>query len=245
MSKLIGGAETPEAGVKAFKFTRFGQAERARQATEFFFRPLPGVGGTPAMTIAEAHKEAERIKAQAQEEAARLRAQAFEQGLSEGRAQGQAAFEAEAAQTLVALKAMEDLYEDLWKKNEGVLVKLAEKIAERVVYHEVATSPELVAAAFRAAVAQLSEQHQATFRVHPEDLRYLESVREELKEQLAGLVKISFEPDPDLNRGDVILETEAGRVDATLKRRLEAVSSAVDKVLQGGPRPRPWRDEGL
>jgi len=130
------------------------------------------------------------------------------------------------------LKNIENFYKNLLTANEAILVKLAMKVAERVILQELTASPEIIQKAFRAAVELLQEQHQVVFRVHPEDLNYLESFSTELKDQIKGLVKVDFKTDQDLNRGDLIMETESGRLDATLKQRIEAVTGTVDDVLK-------------
>jgi flagellar assembly protein FliH len=192
--------------------------------------------------VAEGQAEAERIKAEAealQQEASSIHQQAqdkgheegFQKGYAEGQEKGLSDFETAVAPVLEAFKDIENLYQDLWQANEPQLVKLATRVAEKVIYHELTTSPEVVAGAFKAALDRLQEQHQALFRVNPDDLEYLEAVRGELKDTIKGLVKITFEPDPNLDRGELVMETESGRLDATLRRRIEAVLGAVDDVL--------------
>ncbi|MEW6264160.1 MAG: FliH/SctL family protein [Thermodesulfobacteriota bacterium] len=180
-------------------------------------------------------QEAEKIKAEAEALRARAaeegRTQGFQKGLAQGREEGRKKFETDAAPTLAALERLEDLYQDLWKINEAPLVKLAASIAERIVFQEVSTSPATIASAFKAALDQLHQQHQVVFRLNPADLANLELVSDEMKGRLKGLVKITFEPDPNLSRGDLIMETEAGRLDATVRRRIEAVLPAVEEVL--------------
>jgi flagellar biosynthesis/type III secretory pathway protein FliH len=42
---------------------------------------------------------------------------------------------------------------------------------------------------------------------------------------------LEFKADDSLSRGDLVMETEAGLLDATVKRRLQAVTNAVDEAL--------------
>ena len=98
-------------------------------------------------------------------------------------------------------KTISDLYQELWSANEAALVKLAMTVAERVVLHELETSPELVAAAFQAAIQHLQEQHRAVFRIHPDDLSILEKTRTEMTDQVKGLVNITFPTGPGPSAG--------------------------------------------
>ncbi len=211
--------------------------------TDYSFSPLPEIGRTWPVTLAEteeaiqkgqeelakireaAIKEAEEIK-----EAAR--AEGLELGLDEGHKRVQEDFEASVTKTVDVLHAIENFYMDLLKANEAMLVKLALTIAQRVIIHEVKSSPEVIAATFKTALEHLDKVHEAVMKIHPDDLAHLESIREELRDQFEGLIKITFEPDSNLNRGELVVETDAGRIDGTLKQRFDAVTAAVDEELR-------------
>jgi flagellar biosynthesis/type III secretory pathway protein FliH len=195
-----------------------------------------------AMT-AGAREEAERMRQEAEailREAEEIRSQAREEGYGDGQAKGLAQgredgftkFEQDVAPLFKAFENIDRLYEDLWTSNEAPMIKLATTIANRVVLKEISMSPETVGAAFKAVIDMLQEQHEVVFSVNPEDLAYLEALRGELRDRLSGLTRIEFKADENLTRGDLIMETEAGRVDATVKRRMEAVIGAVDETLE-------------
>ncbi|MBW2623239.1 MAG: hypothetical protein JRD68_10065 [Deltaproteobacteria bacterium] len=226
-----------------------GKTEK-KPVTEYSFAPLPETGRTWPVTLtetqeaieegqkqlAEVREEAEKIRQEALKETETIkeaaRAEGLKQGLAEGHTRVQEEFEASMAKTMEVLHAIENLYMDLLKANEAMLVKLALTIARRVIIHEVKSSPEVIAQAFKAAMTHLDKVHEAVMKVHPDDLANLESVRKELKQQFQGLIKITFEPDPNLRRGDLVVDTEAGRLDGTIKQRFEAVTAAVDEELR-------------
>ena len=258
-SKII-DEKKPGINVRKFNFQAFADSdptnEEIKNASTFIFTSFDQdeEGQEVKKTLAEAELEAKYImenakaeadkmlaEAQAELEKARqLKAKATEEGraegmnagLEEGGKQGRQAFDAQAAPALEALSGIQGLYEDLWQVNEASMVKLAVKMAERIVFEELKTSPELILQAFQAAVDQLNQQHHALFRLNPEDLALLETAGEQLREQISGLVKIELEPDPSLKRGELVMETESGRLDATLKRRIEAVTASVNQALQ-------------
>ena len=236
-------------GVERYKLPSFAEGEPSGRpaSREYVFQPLDAQAeGSPervALTLAEAKKQAGRIVAEARSEAGRILAEAGRirekaaetgraEGLAQGRGEAMAAVEAEAAPWLEALSRIDRLYLDLHQANEAELVKLTIHVAERVLLHEIAASPELIGHALLAACEQLQEQHQAVFRVHPDDLDFVENLNQTARDRISGLAKVSFEADPGLNRGDLVLETDSGRLDATLKSRLKSAAEAVDRVLQ-------------
>jgi flagellar assembly protein FliH len=258
LSKLSWNLKS-EAVVKDFQLPDFAMEPATKHPSiDYTFTPFGENNEDVTMTLAEAEQQAETMRRQSQEEAEavlktareesdRLLKEAEEihrqaeekgyaQGLEEGRLKGEelgrSEFETNVRPALNALHQVEDLYQDLWTVNEAGLVKLALKVAERIVMTEMSYNPEIISAAFKAAVAFINEQHQAVFRVNPEDVSHLEKLRNESRDLFKGLVKVTFQPDPNLPRGDIVMETDAGRVDATLQKRINSVVSEVDAVLE-------------
>jgi flagellar assembly protein FliH len=154
------------------------------------------------------------------------------QGLKEGLQDGEKEFEGKISEVVKILKSLTDIYQELERNNEAQLIKLALTVSERVILHEVSVSPECISLAFKEALKQLDGTHKATIKINPEDLSLLESSKEEFSNQISELAKISFEVDPEISRGDLLVETEAGRVDASLKRRFNNLCSAIDIELK-------------
>lgn len=233
----LSGGEPPVRDAPLYEFQRFDVEE----------------DDGPALTLAEAEakasamldqarkeadrllKEAEALKAEAKQLRDQARQEGLQQGLAEGEPQGEARarkdFEDKVAPLVESLNKVEELYDDLWKVNEPLMVALAQLIAERVLVKELTTAPESITAAFKAALGHLGEQHRALFRMHPDDIALVEEIKGEARDRLSGLVKLEFKADDSLGRGDLVMETEAGLLDATVKRRLQAVTNAVDDAL--------------
>jgi type III secretion protein L len=181
-----------------------------------------GMSGPP-----EAHKgvvehpfdpkvEAARILAEAEKEAERLRAQAT----SEGRERGLAAVtELLVAARARAARAQRDVESDLRL--------LAVRIAERIVERELSTSPDTVVDIAAAALRQAGTPRDVLLRIHPDDLKALERGRPRLLERCARAQVVQFRPDPALGRGGCIVETELGTVDARLPVQLDAIERAL------------------
>ena len=233
----LGDDEPPIHDAPVYEFTRFDVEKD------------PG----PELTLAEAEMKASAIIEQAQgeadgirkevealkAEAKQLRDQARQEGLQEGRQEGEPKglaqarkdFDERVAPLVESLSKVAELYDDLWSVNEPLMVGLAQLIAERVLLKELTTAPESITAAFKAALEHLGEQHRAVFRMHSDDIALVDEIKGEARDRLSGLVKLEFKADDSLSRGDLVMETEAGLLDATVKRRLQAVTNAVDEAL--------------
>jgi flagellar biosynthesis/type III secretory pathway protein FliH/vacuolar-type H+-ATPase subunit H len=167
-------------------------------------------------------------------------------GLAEGLAQGQKDGEAkgeklgrEAAldqvkSLLKALAKVGDIWQELWEANGEFMVRLAVEAAEAIVNKEIESGQGLAAGAFKACVAYLTQSHEAAFRICPGDLAELEKARAELREEMDSLVNIKFVPDAALGPGDLVMEADVGRLDATLKTRREKVMTVLRAALAQG-----------
>ncbi|MEP0846845.1 MAG: hypothetical protein HRF50_08500 [Phycisphaerae bacterium] len=179
-----------------------------------------------------AGKEREAVHAQA-------RAQGFEQGRREG--QEQASRQAAAAALQEARQELQRLlgalgaglaeYErrkhDLLAAAESELIRLALAIARRVCKRAAARDPEVAAANMQALLQLVQHEHDLIVRVSPAEL-------ERLKELADGFVRtagesrhVRIEADAALQRGDCVLVTRTGTVDAALDVQLDRIAEAL------------------
>lgn len=171
--------------------------------------------------IAQAEQRAAAIRARAQEE----RAQVLEQARQEGRQQGYAEMTELLART--RLQAGEMI-----KAAEPEIVKLALKVAERIIGAELATNDETILRIVAKAVEQLRQSKELVVRANPEDVEILRREKRKLLEHIGRLKDIAFREDPAVARGGCIIETENGTVDAQLSTQVEL----LERALLGDPK---------
>jgi flagellar biosynthesis/type III secretory pathway protein FliH len=155
-------------------------------------------------------------------------------GLAQGRSEATAEILAKAQGFFRIIERIEGLWQELWAQNAPAMVTLALEAAEAIVEKEIENGQGLAAGAFKACLDYLGKCHQVVFRVCPADLAEVEKARDGLRERLDGLVSVSFQPDPALGPGDLVMESDAGRLDATLKNRRERVMGVLRKALEDG-----------
>jgi flagellar assembly protein FliH len=181
----------------------------------------PGSGAAPAATVSQ-----EQVRLEHQAHLAALEREAFAKGYAQGERAGIEAGgkRAEAmlrrvAQTLTDLAS---LRETLIQQTERQMVQLSITIARRIVHREVSLDPELIAAMAHVALKKLGTSSPATIRLHPEDYTV---VAHEGETWGNGNVKVV--PDPAVARGGCLVESEFGRIDASIERQLEEMSRAL------------------
>ncbi|MDR1081056.1 MAG: hypothetical protein LBQ79_08895, partial [Deltaproteobacteria bacterium] len=147
------------------------------------------------------------------------------------------------------LERLQHVYDDLWRENGPQMVELAVDAAEAVLNVRLEDGRGLAAGAFEAAVGYLQHSSSATFKVRPEDLGELEDALRRLRARMPGFISIAFQPDPSLGPGDLVMESDGGRLDATVANRRENIMSALREALRTGagalPGPPPLAAEEL
>ncbi|MDR2300648.1 MAG: hypothetical protein LBF38_01190 [Deltaproteobacteria bacterium] len=191
---------------------------------------------------AQIESEKQGILDQAKIDAQAAKAQASAQGLAEGLAKGQEQGATEAKKEILTkaqgffqmMGRINGLWQELWVRNAPFMVSLAVEAAEAIVNKEIKNGQGLAAGAFSACVDFLKKCNVATFRVRPEDLQQIEEARNALRDKVDGLVNVTFKPDSSLGPGDIIMDSDAGRLDATVKTRRDRVMTVLRQALEDG-----------
>ena len=164
--------------------------------------------------VAAADERACRLVADAESARERIAGEARAEGLRDG--------EARAAATLAAAGAARDR---LLAAAERELADLAIAVARKVLGRELA-QPGAVRSIAAAALAQARGRREVVLRVSPADAPALRDAAAPLGAILERAA-LSVREDPALAPGDVVVETEAGHVDARVETQLAALARAL------------------
>lgn len=217
MAKVIkstsGGDISPDTG-----FTDVGSVKRASIIDSSSYEAR-----SEAQKIRDkALAEAEEIKQQALHEAVQIKEKAHEDGHKEGRAEGASELVQIVAQTSQRLAQIEE-------QAVPQLRDLALSIARKVLGRELEFHPDAVIDVIKQALAEKARQRrEIVLRVNPEDLAILRERKHELLEVLSRAKEIGVREDPDVARFGVVIETDAGIIDAQLETQL----AVFERVLK-------------
>jgi len=159
----------------------------------------------------EARAQAETIVAAATAEAGRIAAAARAEADAAGEAR-----EAERRHDHARLRA----------EMEEEVVGLALAVAAKVLA-VAADDPRAARESARRALRQAQGQERRTLRCHPADEAGLRAAAGELREPEGTAASLAILPDPAVGRGGVLLETEAGVVDARIEQQLRALARGL------------------
>jgi flagellar biosynthesis/type III secretory pathway protein FliH len=200
--------------------------------------PLPGGGavtvGKPTGLTAfleMAQRQGAELVASARAQADGIADNARREGFEAGYAEGKAAAEREAHDLLhFAENAVREAVESrsrLIAESEEALVRLAVDVAERIVKADLQLHPERVLNVLEGALRKAFVRDRLTVVCNPADLALIEEGQDALATQVGTLQHLELIGDRRVQRGGVVVRTDAGDVDATLDSQLERLCEAM------------------
>ncbi len=166
-----------------------------------------------AMIMPNAQAEAEALIARANEESAELKATAEERGFAEGK-------EAGSAQLIELIAKQTKEFNDFCGTLEQELLRLTLSIVRKVISEELDEGSDIVVKITQRALKTVRQRREITIRTNPQDMITLKEHKRALLDVLSRTKDIIFEEDAAIAPGGVLIETEAGRIDARLDTQL-------------------------
>jgi flagellar assembly protein FliH len=211
---------------------------------------LEAIAAQAQAVVENAEGDARAIVEDAERRAGELIDAAAERGRAhadEARRQGHADGYTNGAQEAgAAMAAMLDTLRDLVEATrverhalivaaEPELVRLAVGIAERVLHQQIALDNSVVVEMARAAISRIVDRERITVRVNPADVEPMREHRDALL-ALGDVQTMRVIEDQRVDRGGVIVETDAGSIDAKISTQLAEVRKILhivdDVVMQ-------------
>ena len=109
------------------------------------------------------------------------------------------------------------------------IILLARLLSERVLREQLTLDPAQLASFAKKCVAETRGSTHVVIHAHPEDAKHLQAQLENLL--ALTLVELRVEPDPELLRGDLHLESDVGTLDARLGTQLANLAETIRESL--------------
>lgn len=180
--------------------------------------------------LRQGESTAMELLARAREQAAAVEAEARAAGHDDGYARGVKEARSELDPVI---RTFRDLIESIRAERgrviteaEPELVRLAMAIAERIVHTEVANNTDVVVENVRNALTRLVMRENVTLRVNPADHEMIRQYRDALI-SASDVAHMRVVEDQRVDRGGVIIETDAGTIDAKISTQLREAKRAI------------------
>lgn len=186
--------------------------------------------GDAESLIRQAERKAIDLVANAQARIAKLEEDARESGHEQGFTAGKSAAEDELAPVITTIR---ELIESVRAQRSAViaaaepeLARLAMAIAERVVHSELQTNQNVIIENVREALTRLVSHEVVTLRVNPIDLDMIRQHRDEIIAS-GDVEHLRIVEDQRVDRGGVVVETDAGTIDSKISTQLREARRAI------------------
>lgn len=163
---------------------------------------------------------------------------AYNKGFIDGQDASRAIYNTELKDKIGWIKRIDSVIDKMDKqfnaelfKFEELIVDAAVMIAEKLLENELEANPEFIIKQVKKAIRQLDDEKIFTIKVNPSDLEILKDVKADLVHDPEMIRRAKLIPDRKLTRGDVLLETEAGKIDARIKTQLDRIERALKATI--------------
>lgn len=136
---------------------------------------------------------------------------------------------ASVAEALEALRAQAGVWRA--QASEDAL-KVGFEVARALVGRELEQTAEPLVGVVTDALRELAEARELQVRLHPDDVVAFEAYG--VHDKPVGLARVELVGDPQLGRGDVLIDSDVGSIDARLDVRLESIRKALRAAMGGG-----------
>ena len=190
-------------------------AERDFKARGVVKRPVVEARAEARRIIEEAEREAEALRERAEAAALELREAAYREGL-----------EAALAELNEHLLDARERRDNALAGAERDLLRLAVKLAEKIIGCEIAQDEATLAEIVASALRNARQHEMLTVRVNPADMPAVQARRERLDP--TGRARfLDLVADPRVAHGGCVIESESGTIDAQLDVQLGVLERAL------------------
>jgi flagellar assembly protein FliH len=169
--------------------------------------------------VAELERRIVELQASSDAEMAKIRHTAFQDGMRQGREEATSAVN-DCAEKLGRTLADLMMFKRRMRSDaEREIVKLSLAIARRILYRELATDPDALQGLIHAALSKLQNRDIWQVRISPHGAEVAKSYLESAG--MAATIKLVI--DRKLRPGDLLIDTAAGELDASVDTQLQEV----------------------
>jgi flagellar assembly protein FliH len=159
----------------------------------------------------------------------------FAQGEKAGRELGEKRFDSVVKSFAEALEEVRRLQEECCQSSEQEMLELVLAIARRVIQKEVSADGRIIVGVIQSALKYVADRKGVKVRLNPSDLELASQCRGEMIKEIEGMKNVILESDETVARGDAIVESNHGIIDAGIEMHLQEVEKALRSQAEENP----------
>jgi flagellar assembly protein FliH len=196
-----------------------------------------------ARLITNSKNEAEAIRKQIDEErrnwstekdrlSAEASRQGFEAGYADGREQGLKEFREKLQQAAAIIDRSKQEFKAHLERSEKDILNLAMKAAEKILHEALALAPEKLLPVVKSVLKEALESKEVNLHIHPDQYLLVMENKEELDAIFPNDTKCYIYPDESLHPLQVYIETDSGRIDASIDSQLSELKAKLLEYME-------------
>jgi flagellar biosynthesis/type III secretory pathway protein FliH len=194
------------------------------------FNATSGPGNNVEQLLKEIEEREKYIK-QITDKSDGLEKEAYEKGFAQGEKAGmelgEKRFDSIVKSFSEVLEFLGRLKEESYQKNEQDMIELVLAIARRIIQKEVSADGSIISRMISSALKYVTDQERIKVKLNPSDLEFAGQYRGEMIKEMGGMKNITFESDEGIVRGDAVIESNRGIIDAGIGKHLQEVEKAL------------------
>ena len=156
----------------------------------------------------------------------------YDQGLHEGRRNGQAEYDAVLAEAEKTVELSKTAFAGQVEKSEKVILDLAIVTAERILNASLVDDSVNFVPLVKRALREARDYKEVQIHVHPSKYELLTSEKNELDAIFPNDVQCYLYPNGDLDEHACYIESENGRIDASIDSQLQEIKRKLMDILE-------------
>ena len=156
---------------------------------------------------------------------------AYQKGFSEGQQAGYSESRNEVEPAIELLKNLaveiENGMDSVWSSCRQRVIELALEIAEKIIGEAAQSCREIAVELTNRCLKMIREQAKVSISVNPDDAEAIRVVRSDLIAMTEGLRTVEVFEKGLIPHGGVIVETDAGQLDARIEEQMEVITAVL------------------
>jgi len=120
--------------------------------------------------------------------------------------------------------------QEIYLETEQEIVKLAMKIARKIVCNEIRVNKDTVVNVVKEALKKVEGNEKVKVKLSSKDLQFIKSEKPAIIDKITNIENVGFEMDESIPDGGCIIETESGDIDARIEKQFQAVEEAFECI---------------
>lgn len=160
------------------------------------------------------------------------RAEAYEAGRQDAEAALRDQLGQATSALLQACEQLEGIRKQHLQRSSDDMLELALAVAQRIVGAHAASHSDIILKSIQQALEAMVDSDQVRVYINPDDLQHVEENKPLLLARMDTLQHIELDPYEKVSPGGCVVESEVGRVDATIETQLAEMQSRLQHALR-------------